>query len=196
MTEPTANTHNLSLNLTLGITGLLLGGLTLMTQPITGLASHQTDDEPLSLTSSSSDLSLTDVQRPLLKRVMARSDDLYRAMKARRLADAQLHAGAVAQAARSLQGSFINGVASDSEAAGALALVFLSAEQIAFTHSIQLASAYFKDLSEGLITLNTRYPELLEGRSAQACQSAQGGRLTWLSPAQEAGSPYLHEVCR
>jgi hypothetical protein len=116
-------------------------------------------------------------------------------MKARRLADAQLHAGAVAQAARSLQGSFMSEATSDSEAAGALALVFLSAEQIAFTHSIQLASAYFKDLSEGLITLSARYPELLEGRSAQTCQSAQGVRLTWLSPTQEAGSPYLHEVC-
>jgi len=131
-------------------------------------------------------------QRVLLKKVMSSYDQLYVATQSKRLAEMQLYAGALSEAAGSVQFSL------DLESSGALAIARLSAQQITLTRSSEEASQQLEDLAAGLITLSERFPSLMEGRPKRSCQLKGGGAtLTGLQGrgATGQGAPYLHKSC-
>jgi len=140
-------------------------------------------------------------QRVLLKKVLKGYGQLYQAVSAKRLAEMQLYAGGVSEAAKSVQFSL------DLESSGAVAMVNLSAQQITFTRSTLEASQQFEDLTKGLDALVKRFPSLGDQLTRHRCKTAKGEELLWLTPsslkvtqgagksAQAQGAPYLHKSC-
>ena len=140
-------------------------------------------------------------QRVLLGKILKGYRQLYQAVSAKRLAEMQLYAGGVSEAAKSVQFSL------DLESSGAVAMVNLSAQQITFTRSSLEASQQFEDLTKGLDALIKRFPSLGDDLTRHRCTTAQGEELVWLAPrtsksskaglksGEAQGSPYLHKSC-
>ena len=132
-------------------------------------------------------------EQVLLKRLMVSYDRLYEALDKKRLADMQLHAGGLAEAAKSVQ------FALDLESSGAVAMANLSAQQIAYSTSTEVASQQFEDLTGGVKELLSRFPSLRGERVLSSCTDQSGAELTWLRPLPVQGgahkAPYLHKSC-
>lgn len=135
---------------------------------------------------------LSSQQRVLLHKMTKSYSALFKAMSEKRLADAQLHAGGVSEAAKAVQFSL------DLQSSGAVAMINLSAQQITLSPSPREASQQFEDMTRALSELLDRFPRLGDDLKRERCDQSDGASLEWLTPVAHQGlksAPYLHKRC-